>query len=297
MSILPEYVRGPFEAHLSKQERKLGKTPDKNNYQMSQAALKALFAVLSSFYGYLAQEETILSNPVTSIRQKSKFIRKSDAAPKIRRLSNSQWQMIMKIANTNAEKDPKAERDVFILSCLYGLYLRISELVSTKRWQPTMGDFFQDESNNWWFKTTGKGNKERQIAVSVSMLEALKRYRIAYLNLTPYPTLNEKTPLISHLKNSQLPITSDYPLRQLVQSYFDQAAEKFEQQGNQLDADVLKVATVHWLRHTSISEDVKHRPREHVRDDAGHSSSATTDRYVNVELQERANSAKNKNIF
>ena len=44
------------------------------------------------------------------------------------------------------------------------------------------------------------------------------------------------------------------------------------------EADILGEATVHWLRHTGISDDVKNRPREHVRDDAGHCSSATTDR-------------------
>jgi len=50
------------------------------------------------------------------------------------------------------------------------------------------------------------------------------------------------------------------------------------------------------IRHTGISDDVKHRPREHVRDDAGHSSGAITDRYIDVELIARANSAKNKTI-
>jgi hypothetical protein len=50
------------------------------------------------------------------------------------------------------------------------------------------------------------------------------------------------------------------------------------------------------LRHTGISEDVKHRPREHVRDDAGHGSSAITDRYIDVERAERHASARNKRI-
>jgi hypothetical protein len=36
--------------------------------------------------------------------------------------------------------------------------------------------------------------------------------------------------------------------------------------------------------------------REHVRDDAGHSSSAITDKYIDVELRERHNSAKRKRI-
>ena len=60
------------------------------------------------------------------------------------------------------------------------------------------------------------------------------------------------------------------------------------------DAMELKAATVHWLRHTGISEDVKSRPREHVRDDAGHSSMATTDRYIESDRRERHASAKKK---
>ncbi len=56
-------------------------------------------------------------------------------------------------------------------------------------------------------------------------------------------------------------------------------------------------ATVHWLRHTGISDDVKHRPREHVRDDAGHSSSAITDKYIDIELRARHQSAKEKLII
>lgn len=56
----------------------------------------------------------------------------------------------------------------------------------------------------------------------------------------------------------------------------------------------LASATAHWLRHTGISEDVKTCPHEHVRDDAGHSSNAITDKYIDIELTERAQSAKHK---
>ncbi len=68
-------------------------------------------------------------------------------------------------------------------------------------------------------------------------------------------------------------------------------------QDNFLDeAEMVLSATVHWLRHTGISEDVKIRPREHVRDDAGHGSSAITDRYIDIELRARHASAKKKPI-
>lgn len=176
------------------------------------------------------------------------------------------------------------------------MYLRISELTATPRWTPTMGDFFKDTEGHWWFKTIGKGNKARQIAVSDAMLDALKHYREKYLKLSPLPYLDEKTPLISHIRNPNKPLRDDGPIRCLVQDCFDEAADLLKSQDRTEEADGLYVATVHWLRHTGISEDVKRRPREHVRDDAGHSSGAITDRYIDVELRERAKSAKTKKI-
>lgn len=293
---IPNTEWRPFEAHVSKKDYQLGIQPDKDTYVFSQQALKVMFGILSSFYNFLLQEEAADVNPVVLIRQKSKFIRKDATIQTVRRLSDKQWQTVISLAKEHAKNDIQHERTVFILSCLYGMYLRISELASNSRWNPTMGDFFKDSEGNWWFKTVGKGNKARQIAVSNAMLSALKHYREHYLNMSPYPSLDEKTPLISHTKNIYRSITSERPIRQLVQTYFNQAANLLELQGNRLDADSLRDATVHWLRHTGISEDVKHRPREHVRDDAGHSSGAITDRYIDVELLERAKSAKKKQL-
>ncbi len=232
-------------------------------------------------------------NPVALIRQKSKFLRKDAKQQMIRRLSTLEWQLVINIAKKCVQKNKIHERDLFILSCLYGMYLRISELVQTTKWQPKMGDFFRDYQNNWWFRTVGKGNKLRQIAVSDSMLQALKRYRENYLQLPPYPSLNETTPLISFLSNYNKSITSTYPIRKIVQIYFDLASEKLHQEGKIEESINLQTATVHWLRHTGISDDIKHRPREHVRDDAGQ----ITDRYIDVEFAERASSAKHKSIY
>jgi len=50
------------------------------------------------------------------------------------------------------------------------------------------------------------------------------------------------------------------------------------------------------VRYTGISDDVKIRPREHVRDDAGHGSSAIMDKYIDIEFKERHKLAKKKSI-
>lgn len=234
-------------------------------------------------------------NPVALIRQKSKFIQKSQSQPKIRRLSDLQWDYVMTTAKELAEIHPEAhERTLFLLSALYSMYLRISELTASPRWVPLMNHFHRDSDNNWWFTTVGKGNKKRQIALSDTMLEALKRWR-QFLGLSSLPSPADQSPLIPKMKG-QGPITNTSYIRKIVQFCFDQATLRLTNDNHREEAEFLTDATVHWLRHTGISDDVKHRPREHVRDDAGHGSGAITDKYIDVELRARHRTARNKLI-
>lgn len=286
----------PFVATVSKPAHRNGSQPDPNNFELSFGALKELFAILSTFYNFLLQEEYVYINPVALIRQKSKFIRKQQNSSKVRRLSETQWKYVIKTAHKLAKLNPTLhERTLFIMSALYLMYLRISELAATPRWVPCMNHFRRDNKGNWWFLTVGKGNKERQIAVSDAMLEALKRWR-EYLQLPPLPALSEYYPLLPKAKGVG-PISDTSHIRRIVQHCFDVTIQELKKDNHAEEAESLIEATVHWLRHTGISDDVKRRPREHVRDDAGHSSSAITDKYVDIELQERHDSAKDKPIL
>ncbi len=284
----------PFVVTVSKTARRAGQQPNINEYALSQKALQAIFSILSSFFNYLIQEDYVEFNPVSQIRQKSRYFRKQQHQTPIRRLSELQWSYVIETAEKMATTDPLHERTLFIMNALFGMYLRISELAASQRWTPQMGDFFRDLDGNWWFRTVGKGNKERQIAVSDAMLTSLKRYRKS-LGLSPLPDLGENKPLLNRTKGKG-PISSTRHIREIVQSCFDAAVDRMVQDGFSEDAQQLNAATVHWLRHTGISEDVKIRPREHVRDDAGHGSSAITDRYIDVELRERHASGKKKRI-
>lgn len=264
-------------------------------YVASQAALQSLFSVLSSYFNFLIQENRLASNPVAQIRQKSKFLRKQQGRGQIRRLSPLQWSVVIEAAEEMAAADPLShERTLFIMHALFAMYLRISELVETPRWAPQMGHFQPDQEGNWWFTTVGKGNKERDVSVSNSMLDALRRYRLSR-GLSPLPAPGETSPLI-HKTRGRGGITSTRQIRGIVQKCFDFAEEKLRNDGLPDEAERLSQATVHWLRHTGISEDVKFRPREHVRDDAGHGSSAITDRYIDVERTERHATARQKPI-
>ncbi|WP_367605980.1 tyrosine-type recombinase/integrase [Legionella sp. W05-934-2] len=286
----------PYTVTISKSARKQGAQPSIEAYQLSQGAVQEILAILSTFFNFLIAEEYLATNPVSLIRQKSKFIRKQQHNAPVRRLSDNQWRSVWQAAENLASENPELhERTRFIINLLFGLYLRISELTATDRWVPTMNDFSKDSNGFWWFTTVGKGNKQRQIAVSDDVMSALARWRI-FLGLPPLPSAADNSPLIPRVRGHG-PMSDTAPIRRLVQQCFDLAAMQLRQHGDAEEADSLQAATVHWLRHTGISEDVKHRPREHVRDDAGHSSSATTDRYIDIEHKERYQSAKRKKII
>lgn len=132
-----------------------------DHYQPSEAAIKIMLAAWGSFYNYLIQEEIASMNPVALIKQKSTIIHLRQQHRPIRRLSNQQLSYVMKAAELMATENPRVHnRTLFIIEALFGMYLRISELVSSQRWTPMMNHFFEDHDGNWWFKVLDKGNKE-----------------------------------------------------------------------------------------------------------------------------------------
>lgn len=140
----------PFVATVTKSEHNKNKAVDTDKFCPSQAAIKGTFTALSSFYEYLIQESLVDSNPVFLIKQKSKFIRKDQLKPVVRRISTLQWDYVLETAELMARKEPDVhERTLFIMNCLFAMYLRISELVADERSIPVMGDFRKDQDNNW----------------------------------------------------------------------------------------------------------------------------------------------------
>lgn len=286
-----------FVATTSKANVKSGIMADKKNYQLADKSLREIFTVIGSFYSFLVNENSIAVNPVALIRQKSKYYKRQQISKQVMKLSDKQWKYCLEVAEKMAAEQPAHhERTLFILNILYLLYLRISELVAKPKWSPVMSHFFKDSQAYWWFITTGKGNKERLISVSDVMLDALKRYRL-HLGLSTLPPRNEDFPLVPKIRGKGA-VTSEREIRKIIQLCFDHTIDELQKRGLEDEAESLEYATVHWLRHTGISDDInKHgRPLAHVRDDAGHTSILTTDRYNDIELKERYLSGKNKKV-
>lgn len=275
--------------------KKANEKPDISEYSVNPSSLQNSFAILSTFFNFLIAEKYLTSNPMLMIRQKNQYFRKCQTSDQKKRLTPLQCEMIIKSLDEMKDKtEAWKERTRFLLNLFLSLYLRISEVTSSERWTPTMNDFYKDSDGNWWFTTVGKGNKKRTIAVSDGMLDSLKRWR-NFLGLTSLPTPADDTPLIPKIRGKGVVSETSY-IRRLIQSCFDKAADSLIYK-NIEESESLRLATVHWLRHTGISEDVKTRPLPHVRDDAGHESIATTNKYINTLDTERHRTAKNKAII
>ena len=289
----PNPLWRPFVVKVSKIAYSHGKKPNKTQYQLSNKSIEAIFAVLSSFFTYLQQEEYLEANPVALIRQKKGYIQRQQTRKVTRKLSKLQWLYVINTAEEMAKENPRHERTLFLMSAFYLLGLRISELAYIENRLAKMGNFAPDKRGLWWYTTIGKGNKMRDVAVPDELLHALKRYR-EFLNLPPLPHRDEATPLLPKLKGKEGLGTRQ--IRNIVQTVFDRAIEKLYLAEKTDEAEDLATATVHWLRHTAISTEVEFRPREHIRDDVGHENPATMDKYIDIDRVARHRSAQFKHL-
>ena len=284
----------PYVTRPTKAQRLAGKLPKKEKHQLSNNSIQALFSILSTYFTYLQQEDYLSINPVSLIRQKKRYIQRQQTKKITRKLSHTQWNYVIDAAEQMANQNPKHERILFLMSAFYLLGLRISELAETPGRIPCMSDFAPDKNDMWWFTTVGKGNKIRDVAIPDTMLNILKRYRKS-LDLSPLPTRSEQTPLIQKQRGKGGLGTRQ--IRNLVQSCFNRAIVKLQKANKKDEAIDLATATVHWLRHTSISFSIEeNRPREDIRDDVGHESAATMDKYIDTDRITRHHSAKNKKL-
>jgi hypothetical protein len=81
------------------------------------------------------------------------------------------------------------------------------------------------------------------------MLKALERYRI-HLKLPPLPSIDDEMPLIPKHKNRTTGITSTRQIRVIVQKCYDRTIESLLKDEKIEEANEMRHATVHWLRHT-----------------------------------------------
>ena len=288
----------PFSLTMSKRDRQLGTGSAAPNapYALAQGSVAQIFAVCGSFFQHAIDEGFTEVNPFRAVKQKSVYKQRNTLDVAGRSLTQLQWSYVLETAELMADEDSSHERTLFILSTLFSMYLRVSDLVGRVNWAPTMGDFRKDTMGNWWFYVVGKGNKSSRISVRDEYIHTyLVRYR-TYLGLTPLPSPHEKQPLLSTLKGRGG--LSDRHLRLLLQEVFDRALTRMATESwSEDELDNLRSASLHWLRHTAATFDAPFRDMKDLQADLRHNSLSTTQNtYYNSLDDQRAYSVKNLKI-
>ncbi len=248
---------------------------------------------LSSFFGFLVKKRYADVNPMPKTKR-TYTPRFRDRHLPVESLAAalSALEALQKQAKTEAQTNALA-RATFLLQVYFYLGLRISEVAKHR-----MAHFAKDKNNNeelWFFRVTGKGDKERFIPVPDEFLDALVAFRRRLGTKTPLPSSAEKTALIPKLDAAGQFIAKEpvaaRRLSNLVEDAFHKAADWLETTSdtkNREHADRLRLASSHWLRHTYGTTMVDSgMPLTDVRDNLGHASVVTTEIYLHDDQRER----------
>lgn len=258
---------------------------------LSEASIRQALTVLYSLMSWLVEAGYLAGNPLTLSRRRGKA-----PPPRVTRfLETDLWEAvrgtILAMPQTTPREKAVYARTRWLFTLLFLGGLRISELVGNG-----MGDFFmrsdaKSGDQRWWLEVTGKGDKTRLIPATTELMVELIAYRRA-LELPDLPQPGEQSPLIFPVawRRSTHP-APDWPdpmtrsaIHIILKDLFGQAAERWLNEGRGSDqAEKLRAASAHWLRHTAGSTMANDIDLRHVRDTLGHSNLSTTSVYLHGE--------------
>jgi len=262
---------------------------------LSQASIRQALVILNSMFTWLVQVGYLLGNPLSFLRQR----RAPQTARVIRFLDEELWGhvkwTIQSMPMITAREQAIQARARWLFSLLFLCGMRISEVLTN-----TMGKFFcrsdKEGHPRWWLDIVGKGNKSRLIPATRELMEELSHYRLR-VGLPALPLEHETTPLLlpltwraSQQQEGKIPRSLTRSAAHLViKEVFEQAAHRVEAQGETYwaQAQRLRSASAHWLRHTAGSRLANSVDLRHVRDTLGHASLNTTSLYLHAEEDQR----------
>jgi site-specific recombinase XerD len=254
---------------------------------LSQASQRQAMIILNVMFTWLVEAGYLAGNPLSLSRRRTK-----KAKPRITRyLDHSLWQEVKDYIEGMPRATSREQAHYFRIRWLFTILylggLRISEVPGN-----TMGSFFcqRDKAGNerWWLEILGKGEKERLIPATNEMMVELVQYRRS-VNLPPYPSANEDTPLVLPIGKSKKPLTRS-ALHSIIKKIFEGTAHELRQRGDEFlpRADLVEQASAHWLRHSAGSHLADQQVDIRIiRDNLGHESLTTTSLYLHVDDDKR----------
>lgn len=245
---------------------------------LTAASRRTALLVINSLLSYLVKAGYLAGNPLALIKRR---VRSENAPVQLgveRFLEQTQWQALQDTVAALPQETERQqryyERARFLLAILYLLGPRVSEIANH-----TMGSFVEIRGR-WWWLVTGKGQKTARVPVNQDMLQALQTYR-RFRNLRPLPEPGDPAPLIPNLRDTAG--ITDNMIYRIIKDLVQQAATRMEAT-DPYQADKLRRASTHWLRHTSITHQADAGiDLNYLRRNARHSKLDTTGLYLHAE--------------
>ena len=159
---------------------------------LTTSSIRLQILILRNMYNYLVAAEYLTRNPFLLIKKLPKVINKGIDRVLVKKHIDYILEYIDQMLIERYAQEFDKEQALWLIKLFFLSGMRISEVSNGK-----MADFIY-QRDQWWLRTVGKGNKERQIAVSEAMLDSLIRWRL-FLGLTPLPSPADNSPLIPNL--------------------------------------------------------------------------------------------------
>ena len=176
----------------------------------------------------------------------------------------------------------RRERDRFLLIAFAHTGARLNEIVGAN-----MGAIYSEGHGRWWIDVLGKGHKPRRLPVPDEMLGAFKRYREAF-GLPPHTARADRMPLVLSSRSRTVRRLTDEAAAEALKGVFAEAAAAATQAGEADIAASLRHASVHWLRHSMLTNHANNGVQlKTLQDTAGHANIATTAAYLHKTDHER----------
>jgi len=291
-----DFLRNPDKTWCGKKCKKCSDAWRPFTGPLAESGIGTAMASIHSLLAWLVHGNYLTGNPLDLIRKRDT----TEVDAKVERfLDDDMWTALLHSVetmpiNTDADRFHQ-ERMRFMLTYFSLLGARISELSNCK-----MGDFKNDVAG-WFWHVTGKGEKTATVAMPPDMVDALMRWR-KFLGLTPIPKSHEIIPAIPFTTRASKPMFDREGIKprrinQILEEFFEMAADKLKEGGQEDKAEKIKLASAHWLRHTSVTQKLNAGIDRHiVQKEARHAKMETTNMYSHDEEKARVAEARKHKI-
>lgn len=229
--------------------------------QLNRDSFRQTVIIIASMFKWLRSADWLQGNPWVLINKKT-GTRSKESMIDTKAISRATMTQILDFLD-KLPPSPALSRFRFILIFASNVGLRSAELLTTEL------EKFKLEEDGWMLKVTGKGDKDRIVAVPDIAFKALETYLHERGSVgIEYATSN--LPLICKIGKTKEPIVYE-SLYKSVKSWLSKSIQSADI--TPLEKSKLKGATTHWLRHTFGTTAVELGvPHDVIKDQMGHKS-------------------------